>query len=231
MGHVAIIPARGGSKRVPRKNVRPFAGRPMLEWPIGIAAESGLFEHIVVSTDDDEIASVANAAGARVPFRRPLELADDHASSAAVVEHALQWLADEGEQFHFCCCIYPTAAMIAVPDLTGALERLDPPRVRFVLAVQEYAHPVQRALVETSRGLIEPLDESWRHSRTQDLPPAFHDAGQFCWGVADSFRRGEPIMDGHTAPWLLDRWRVVDIDTEDDWTFAETIMNSSQERG
>lgn len=223
---VAIIPARGGSKRVPRKNIRDFAGRPMLSWTIAVARESGLFDEIVVSTDDDEIASVARDAGASVPFMRPAALADDFSSARLAINHAIkdaetrhaQLLAD-------VCCIYPTSALVIPSDLVAARDMLRADQTaRFVFAAARYPHPIQRAMRMTSSGGVEPVDAAQMRTRSQDLVETFHDVGQFYWGRRDAFIAEEPMFGPHSRPYLLPRERVVDIDTPEDWAFAEALM-------
>lgn len=229
MNLLAVIPARGGSKRVPRKNVREFGGRPMLGWPVAAALESGLFAHVLVSTEDDEIAAVASDLGAEVPFRRPGHLADDHTSTAAVMQHAVQWMQDHGTSHDAVCCIYATTPFLTDDDLRQSYAALTG-GADYVLAVTYYDHPVQRALVSSPGGFLQPLDPAHAGTRTQDLPEAFHDAGQFCWGRASAFLDARPILSGATVPWMMPRWRAVDIDSEQDWQHAERIHATTRER-
>lgn len=226
---VAIIPARGGSKRVPRKNVRPFCGRPMIGWPIAAAVTSGLFDKVVVTTDDDEIAEAARAAGAEVPFRRPGDLADDHTPTRAVVNHAISAIAaGTGREVNTVCLIYATAAFLGPDDLRAARALLDGPPgapIRdFVFAALPFVHPIQRALVEDGAGGVRMLNPEHANTRSQDLPEVFHDAGQFYWGRAGAFLAGHPMFGPTSAPYLMARDRAVDIDTPADWAFAEALM-------
>jgi N-acylneuraminate cytidylyltransferase len=224
--NIAIIPARGGSKRIPRKNVRPFCGRPMIAWPIQIAVASGLFDRIVVSTDDEEIAVIARQAGADVPFMRPAELADDHSGTIPVMAHAAQWALSESDDVQALCCIYPTAAMISADDLLEGKRKLAEGRHDFVFAATDYPSPVFRAFVEAPDGSIAMLFPEHFNSRSQDLPRALHDAGQFYWGRPDAWLTAETLFGPRSAAVLIPRWRVQDIDTPEDWVRAEALFRS-----
>ena len=217
---LALIPARGGSKRIPRKNVRPFAGRPMIGHAIAAAQASGVCDRIVVSTDDDEIADVARACGAEVPFRRPAPLADDHAGTGAVIAHAIAALgcADTDP----VCCLYPGVPLLDPSDLRRGLERLQAGGCDFVFPVLAFPSPVQRALRRDVEGRMRALQPEHLHTRTQDLEPAFHDAGQFYWGWPEAWRAGRSPHAGGVSV-VLPSWRAVDIDTPDDWLRAEAL--------
>ena len=219
---LAVIPARGGSKRIPRKNVLSFAGRPMLSYAIAAARESGLFERVVVSTDDTEIAAVARRFGAEVPFMRPPALADDHAGTAEVVAHAVTALAETGAHFDAVCCIYPGVPLLRSADLVAALALLDPQRAEYVFPVAPFPAVIQRALRRLADGRSTPFQPEFAEHRTQDLEPAFHDAGQFYWAAPDTWTRCLSIH-AHARTLVLPAWRVVDIDTPDDWVRAEAL--------
>lgn len=229
--NVAVIPARGGSKRIPRKNIRPFAGRPIIAYSIAAARECGLFDRIVVSTDDAEIAAVARDCGAETPFRRPPALADDHTGTDAVVAHALRWLAEQGEAARLACCIYPTAPFLTAVDLRRGHALLLSSGKQFVFSATSFAFPIQRALrllpeCETDGGDgrgVAPFFPEWIEWRSQDLEPAYHDAGQFYWGQAAAFIAGVATFAAHSAALVLPRWQVVDIDTPEDWVEAELL--------
>ena len=223
---VAIIPARGGSKRIPRKNVRMFCGRPMMAWSILALQRSGCVERIVVSTDDDEIADIALSLGALVPFRRPAELANDHAATLPVMAHAVRALADLGWPLELVCCAYATAPLMDPADLRSALALLSESGARYVFSCTTFAFPIQRALGRGGTGGVEPLFPESIGARSQDLPEAFHDAGQFYWGRADAFVRQDAIFAAHSQPLLIPRYRVQDIDTEEDWQRAELLFRS-----
>lgn len=221
MSAIAIIPARGGSKRIPRKNIKPFHGQPMIGHSITAALESGLFARVVVSTDDDEIAEVAQACGAEVPFLRPAELASDHAGTVPVVQHALEALAVDVE---FVCCLYAAAPFASATRLREGLALLRArPDMAFVFTVTEFASPIQRALRLTATGGVESLYPEYRQTRTQDLAPAYHDAGQFYWGRRELWRAGAALHAAHSLPLVLPRREVVDIDTPEDWALAERL--------
>ena len=174
---LAVVPARGGSRRIPRKNVRDFAGRPMIAWPVAAALKSGLFDRIVVSTDDEEIAAVARDQGAEVPFLRPLDLAGDHTPTLPVVRHAIEALGIASDEP--VCCIYATAPFLRPGDLGRGLERLAAGGCSFVFAVTRYGYPIQRALRRDTEGRVTMFDPSAFDARSQDLEEAWHDAGQF----------------------------------------------------
>jgi N-acylneuraminate cytidylyltransferase len=221
--NVAVIPARGGSKRIARKNVRAFAGRPLIAHAIETARNSGCFDSILVSTDDAQIASIAVAAGARVPFMRPAELSDDFTGTIPVIRHAVQWLVEHDEAPEFVCCLYPAAVLLEAAALADALALMRTSGRDFCFGAVAYPHPIQRALVIGPDGTASMLDPAQAQRRTQDLQPTFHDAGQFCWGRASAFLRGgSPLVEG-AAALVLSRLRVVDIDTEEDWQHAEAL--------
>jgi N-acylneuraminate cytidylyltransferase len=217
---VAIIPARGGSKRIPRKNLMPFDGVPMIVRSIRLALDSGLFERVVVSTDDAEIAEVAQAHGADVPFLRPAELADDFAGTAAVIVHALQQLPG----FDYACCIYATAPLLQARYLRQGLDLLEQHTDKsFAFSVSSFGFPVQRALTLDGQGALTALYPEFRNTRSQDLPEAFQDAGQFYWGRSDAWLRGEVIFSPASLPVIVPRHLVQDIDTPEDWKRAEYL--------
>lgn len=221
---LAVIPARGGSKRIPRKNIKLFCGRPIIAWSIDTARASGCFDRIVVSTDDDEIAAIARAEGAETPFMRPRTLADDYTGTMAVVEHAIRATEAQCQEFSHVCCIYPTAPLLLPCSLNDAYERLITSGAAFSFGVASYGHPIQRALRLSSDGDVSMFEPRFAMTRSQDLEPGFHDAGQFCWGVRDAFLTGvSPLSSGSSVAVVLPRQRVVDIDTLEDWDLAEAL--------
>lgn len=223
-GNVAIIPARGGSKRIPRKNLKTFAGLPIIAHSIRAALSSGLFEQVVVSTDDPEIEAVAREFGAQVPFRRPASLADDHATTHAVVSHALQTLAGQGHVLTHACCIYATAPFVQQRYLQEGLALLrQHPERSFAFSVCNFGFPVQRALTLDDQGALVPLYPQFRETRSQDLTPAYQDAGQFYWGRVDAWLRHEVLYSERSLPVIIPRHLVQDIDTEDDWLRAQYL--------
>lgn len=221
--NIAIIPARGGSKRIPRKNIKLFYGKPMIAWSIEAAINSKLFEKIVVSTDDSEIAEIARRYGAVVPFVRPSGLADDITPTVPVVAHALSELAELGIFATFVCCIYPCAPFVRTSDLIDSLDLLRVSEANFVYPIAEYLHPVQRALVRGQNGVMQFLHPKYEMTRTQDIQKAFHDAGQFYWGRSESWIL-QKKMHSEGIGFEIPSWRVVDIDTADDWIRAELLF-------
>lgn len=218
---VCVIPARGGSKRIPGKNVALFHGRPMIGWPIAAARGSGLFERIVVSTDDDDIAEVARAEGAEVPFRRPADLSDDHTPTVPVIGHAVEALHLAGDTP--VCCLYATAPFVKANDLAEGLALLMA-GARHVMAVTRFEYPIERALRRAADGAVEMVQPHHMQTRSQDLEEAWHDAGQFYWARAATWAAGTPVFDPGARGVALPSWRVVDIDTPEDWTRAEALF-------
>lgn len=225
MKNIAIIPARGGSKRIPRKNIKIFCGKPIIAWSIETAKTSGLFDHIIVSTDDSEIAQVAQQFGADIPFFRPSELANDHTGIIEVIAHAVRWALDQGWELSAVCCIFATAPLIQVEDLKRGLQSLESGDWSYSLAVTDFAAPIFRSFRELPEGGIEMFFPEHFSTRSQDLPVALHDAGQYVWGRSSAWLRGESIFSQKSIPVLIPRWRVQDIDTEDDWFRAELISH------
>ncbi|AZZ75056.1 pseudaminic acid cytidylyltransferase [Pseudomonas sp. RU47] len=220
MSNVAIIPARGGSKRIPRKNLLPFDGVPMIVRSIRTALESGLFDQVVVSTDDAEIADVARAHGAQVPFLRPADLADNFTGTAAVIVHALQQL----PAYDYACCVYATAPLLQARYLRQGIELLEQHLEKsFAFSVCSFGFPVQRALTLDGQGALSALYPEFRNTRSQDLPEAFQDAGQFYWGRTEAWLRGEVLYSPASLPVILPRHLVQDIDTLEDWKRAEYL--------
>jgi N-acylneuraminate cytidylyltransferase len=220
---VAIIPARGGSKRIPRKNVRSFGGLPMLAWPVATALQSGLFGRVIVSTEDEEISKVAREAGAETPFVRPLELADDYSCTASVMEHAAQWLQVRGELPTELCCIYPTSPFLTAEDLKRGLYLLRGGDWSYVLAATAFEAPLYRGFKISVDGCLKMLFPEHASTRSQDLPQVFHDAAQFYWGRADAWLQRRAGLGTDSTAVLIPHWRAQDIDTEDDWHRAEIM--------
>jgi N-acylneuraminate cytidylyltransferase len=226
---LAVIPARGGSRRLPRKNIRPFCGKPVIAWSIEAARASGCFESIIVSTDDSEIADVARRSGAEVPFMRPRELADDQTGTAAVVRHAIGWHSGSGKKPDPVCCIYATAPFLTGEDLRRGLDVLQSEGARFCFPVARYGSPIQRALRLTSVNRVEMREPQYVDARSQDLEPAYHDAGQFYWGTAAAWLSGDPLFTNGSAAIVLPGSRVQDIDTAEDWEIAEAKFHASRQ--
>jgi pseudaminic acid cytidylyltransferase len=229
---VAVVPARGGSKRIPRKNVRPFRGVPLLQRTLEMLLTADVVDRVVVSTDDDEVAEVALAAGAEVPFRRPPELADDHAGTRPVVLHAVQELERlAGRRLGSLCLVYPAAVFVQPSDLRQSLELLTASGADFVFSATTYDAPVQRALRRRGDGSVEMLWPEHVGTRSQDLDESLHDAGQFYWGRRDAWVEGGSVLTARSLVHLLPRWRAQDIDTPEDWHRAELLHRVLDELG
>lgn len=222
--NVAIIPARGGSKRIPRKNIRQFNGRPLIAYSIAAALNSRCFERVIVSTEDQEVAEVAAREGAEVPFVRPSELADDFVGTGPIVVHALQWLQAGGCCPELACCIYATAPLLRPADLQRGLQLLRAAQDKsFAFSVTSFAFPIQRAIRLTADGGVEPFQPECMARRSQDLEPAYHDAGQFYWGRSEAFLGRLSVFSRQAIAVVLPRHRVQDIDTPEDWVRAEYL--------
>jgi len=228
---IAVIPARGGSKRIPLKNIRPFYGRPMITWSIAAALESDLFDHIIVSTDDVSIAEIARTAGATVPFLRPPELADDHTPTVPVIAHAIGEMQKSGIDPLEVCCIYATAPFVRSQDLMRGHEILRSSEAMFAFSATSFPFPVQRGMRLLASGRVEMLQPEHAMTRSQDLEETYHDAGQFYWGTASAWAAAKPLIGPNSAAVLLPRHRVQDIDTLEDWARAEALFEVLQKIG
>lgn len=221
---LAVIPARGGSKRIPRKNIKPFCGKPMIAYAIEAARATGLFAHVVVSTDDSEIAAIAKDYGAETPFVRPPELADDYTPTAPVIAHAITNLEAMGLSFEYVCCIYPSVPLIQHKDIEVALGLLQAnTEADYSLPVTAFTSSIQRALRRSPSGQLTSFYPEYELQRTQDLEPAYHDAGQFYWGRKQAWQTNPRIHQSGVSL-IIPNWRVVDIDTQEDWERAETMF-------
>lgn len=228
---LAIIPARGGSKRIPHKNIRPFHGRPIIGWSIETAKKSGLFDMVAVSTDDEGIADVARREGATVPFMRPASLADDFSSSDQVVAHAVATLRTNGLHFEDVCCIYATAPFVTVSSLQEASHLLTRRGHGFVVPVTSFEYPIQRALRRGRDGTLSMFQPEYMNTRSQDLEETFHDVGQFYWGKAEAFLLDLPMFTDNSVSVKLPRYLVHDIDTPEDWRRAELMFAALKAEG
>jgi len=223
---IAVIPARGGSKRIPRKNIKVFAGKPMIAWSIDAAQKSNLFAEIIVSTDDEEIAAIARQYGASVPFIRPDKLSDDHCGTIEVIAHATRWACSKFDNIEAVCCIYATAPFVQAQDIRESQKLMENEEWAYSFTVTEYPSPIFRSFTQSENGGIEMFYPEHFTSRSQDLPIAYHDAAQFYWGKSGSWLNGLPIFSSHSAPLVIPRWRVQDIDDENDWIRAEIMYQS-----
>lgn len=221
MSVLAVIPARGGSQRIPRKNIRDFAGRPILAWPIAAARDSGLFDTIMVSTDDDEIADAARTAGAEVPFLRSPATADDHSPLLDVLAEVVAGYRDRGQSFDTVCCLLATAALVTPEGLKHGHQLFRSGDFDSVFPVVRFGSPIQRALRRDAAGHTAMLAPEHYASRSQDLEPAYHDAGQFYWMSAAACLAKTPTFSGRAGSFEVDETEVQDIDTPTDWRLAE----------
>lgn len=226
---LAVIPARGGSKRIPRKNIREFCGKPIIAYSIEAARQSNCFDRIIVSTDDDEIAAVAREWGAEIPFGRPAELANDLAGTIPVIKHAIEWFNENDISPELVCCIYATAPFVTSKDLQRGLDVLLSSGSEYAFSLTSYPFPIQRAVKLTSSGRLEMFQPEHFNTRSQDLEDAYHDAGQFYWGLSSAFLRELPLFSEVAAPVFLPRHRVQDIDTSEDWHRAEIMFKTLQQ--
>ncbi|MDR0664693.1 MAG: pseudaminic acid cytidylyltransferase [Helicobacteraceae bacterium] len=220
MKTIAVIPARGGSKRIERKNIRSFCGKPIIAYSIEAAIDSAVFDEVIVSTDDLEIANVAKTLGASVPFTRPTSLSDDFVGVVPVVAHAIEAVGGANR----ACLIYATAPFISASDLKEAKRALGDND--FVLSIAAFEAPIFRALKTDESGRISSIWREYEQTRSQDLPQAFHDAAHFCFGRAEAFLEGRSIFNSRTIGYLIDKRRVQDIDDQSDWRRAEAMFRA-----
>ena len=230
--NLILIPARGGSKRIPKKNIKFFKGKPIIEWSIKQALNTNIFNKVVVSTDDDEIARISKLAGAEVPFIRPKEFSDDFCTTSEVVKHAIKWFKKEGIFLENVCCLYPTAPFVKASFLSSALKELENCKKDiFVVSSTSYPFPIQRSFYLDEDGFSKMFDQNLFESRSQDLKKAYHDAGQFYWGNSEVWRNNKSVFSSNSFPILLPRYRVQDIDTEEDWFRAELMHQLLEQQG
>jgi len=225
---IAIIPARGGSKRIPNKNIKSFVGQPIISYSIKAAQAADLFDRIIVSTDSEEIAEVAKIYGAEVPFIRPAELADDFTGTIPVLLHALNWLSEHGFATDYFCCIYATAPFIQPEHIIEGFNLLKKRNAATAFSVTTFPYPIFRALKIGEDGCIEMFWPEHENSRSNDLPEAYHDAGQFYWGNTEKFLRGKTFFSSDAVPIVIPRYLVQDIDTPEDWEKAEKMYSVLQ---
>lgn len=228
--NVAIIPARGGSQRIPGKNIKEFCGKPILSYSIEVALNSGLFDEVIVSTDDETVASVAVDNGATVPFVRPGDISDEFTGTNAVVRHALQWLRDNDREFDYACCIYATAPLLRESYLRKGLKLLQASNKMFAFSVASFPFSIYRALLIDEGGSIRPRFPEFAEARSQDLEEHYHDAGQFYWGKPQAFIDELPLYSDSAVAVHLPRHLVQDIDNEEDWLRAEILHAVLQQR-
>jgi pseudaminic acid cytidylyltransferase len=228
--NVAIIPARGGSKRIPNKNIKPFAGKPIIAYSIEAAQHTEIFDRIVVSTDSEEIARVARRFGAEVPFLRPAELSDDHTPTAPVVAHTLHWLTAHGGAADHACCMYATAPFVRPEYVREGYRLLTQHQVSSVFSVTPFPFPIFRALQIAADGHVAMFWPEYELTRSNDLPAAYHDAGQFYWLTCAAFLEDQKMYGWDALPVILPPYLVRDIDTPEDWETAEHMFQALQLR-
>jgi len=226
MTNIAIIPARGGSKRIPRKNIKLFCGKPMISYPIQAAKECGLFDRIVVSTDDEEIAEVSRTYGAETPFKRPKNLANDYATTSEVIKHSITELSGGNEEINLVCCLYPTAPLVHPKYLIEGHDKVIASDKIFSFSVTSFSFPIQRAIRVAPNDVVEAIWPENIKARSQDLEPTYHDAGQFYWGRPEGFMDDMPIFSDLAIPIILPRYLVEDIDTPEDWKRVELMYRA-----
>lgn len=217
----AIITARGGSKRVPGKNIRDFCGKPIIAYSIEAALESGLFEEVMVSTDSEEIAAIGRNSGASVPFMRSEKTSNDYADTTDVLNEVIEMYGKRGITFNEFCCIYPTAPFITPEKLRESYQLLQDEDVYNVIPMTSFSFPPQRGMRLKDNGFIEPVDPVGINARSQDLPVIYHDCGQFYWMKTEKYLENDNILDNHTKPYFVRESEVQDIDNESDWKMAE----------
>ena len=229
MTATAIIPARGGSKRIPRKNIRQFHGRPMIAWTIDTAINSGLFSNVIVSTDDAEIAAIAQEHGAQVPFLRPADFSNDYATTQDVMRHAVTWLAKNQIESDFVCCLYATAPFLQAEDVVKGLRALQESTAEYAYAVTEFDYSPHRALIKNQNGQVSLEKPELAAVRSQDLPSLVHDAGQFYWAKAETWLTQREILSSAGIGIEIPRSQAQDIDNEEDWKLAEALFILNQQ--
>jgi pseudaminic acid cytidylyltransferase len=227
--NICVIPARGGSKRIPRKNIKKFNGKPIIAYSIEAALGSSSIDQVIVSTDDEAISKVAKEYGAQVPFVRPEELSNDHATTNPVIVHAIKWMEDRGSCINSVCCLYATAPFIQANIITDAYEQFMEAKADFCFSVTSFPFPIQRAIKIIQNNKIDMFYPEHLNTRSQDLEESYHDAGQFYWGTKQSFDSDASILSETVVPCILPRYLVQDIDTVEDWIRAEMMYKVFQQ--
>ena len=227
--NICVIPARAGSKRIPRKNIKEFNGKPIIAYSIEAALKSNCFSQVIVSTDDDEIIEVARKYGAEVSFVRPDELSNDYVGTIPVIKHTIEWMEDNNNYIENVCCLYATAPFIQSKIISKAYKQLKDSSADYCFSVTSFAFPIQRAIKIVRGYKVDMFYPEYLNIRSQDLEEAYHDAGQFYWGKAQAFKDELPIFSEVATPYVLPRYLVQDIDTMEDWIRAEAMHKVLQE--
>lgn len=225
MSTIAIIPARGGSKRILRKNVKLLAGKPAIAYPIELALNSGIFEQVIVSTDDAEIAEISRKYGADVPFLRSPELSNDFTITVDVIADVAERLQIQGESFEYICCIYPVTPLLKVNRLKQALSTIESGKWDYVFPAIEFPAPIERGFKKSKSGLIEFSYPEFANNRTQDIEKTFHDAGQFYFGKVEAWLEKRSILNGNSTYIEMDKNETLDVDDLEDWKLIEKLIN------
>ena len=227
--NICVIPARAGSRRIPRKNIKAFNGKPIIAYSIEAALKSNCFSQVIVSTDDDEISEVAKKYGAHVPFVRPDELSNDYVGTIPVIKHTIEWMEDNNNYIENVCCLYATAPFIQSKIISKAYQQLKNSSADYCFSVTSFAFPIQRAIRIVQDNKVDMFYPEHFNTRSQDLEEAYHDAGQFYWGKAQAFKAELPLFSEVATPYVLPRYLVQDIDTMEDWIRAEAMYRVLQE--
>ena len=226
-----MIPARGGSKRIPRKNIKEFCGKPMISYSIKAALDSKCFNQVIVSTDDAEIGEIAKYFGANVPFLRPESLANDYAGTIPVIQHAIEWFDGSKQSLVEVCCLYATAPFISISTIKNAYKQMQRTQADFCFTATSFSFPIQRAIKVIAENRVEMFYPEHFKTRSQDLEKSYHDAGQLYWGKAESFRQHKPLLSNSSTPYILPRYLVQDVGTPEDWKRAELMYQVLKKSG
>jgi pseudaminic acid cytidylyltransferase len=229
--NIAVIPARGGSKRIKNKNIYNFCGKPIIYYSIINAIESKLFDKVIVSTDNNKIADISRSFGAETPFKRPKEISDDYATTLDVMSHSSKWLLERYDNIESICCIYATAPLIQIEDLVKAYNDYKMEKWNYIFSATNFCYPIERALKKNSDDSVIMYFPDNFNSRSQDFEPAFHDAGQFYIGKVESWIKKELFFNDKSKAIIIPSWRVQDIDTLEDWERAEKIYQLLNKNG
>ena len=226
---LCVIPARGGSKRIPKKNIKMFCGKPIIQWSIEAALESNCFDRVIVSTDSEEISIISKALGAEVPFIRPSNLSDDFTATAPVINHAIQYMSQNFQSVELACCIYATAPFIEANYIQDGLRKIIENEANFSFSVTTFPFPIQRAIKLNKENKSEMFFPENLNKRSQDLEDSYHDAGQFYWGKSSAWLEGKRMFEDNSIPIIIPRHKVQDIDNEEDWIRAEIMFKAIQQ--
>ena len=228
---LCVIPARGGSKRIPRKNIKEFIGKPIIAYSIKAAIDSKCFDKVIVSTDDLEIAKIAKTLGADIPFMRPEELSNDFAGISSVSKHAIEWFEKNKQVVNEVCCLFATAPFIQVNTIIKAYEQMKREKAECCFTATSFEFPIQRAIKISENNRVIMINPESYEARSQDLDKAYHDAGQLYWAKAEFFKKNKTIFSIDSTPYILPRNLVQDIDNSDDWQRAELMYEVLKQRG